>query len=262
MGGFVFSEEKERGLQRVLGHNPSSVAEDIREGFPPPPVATMPARILIVEDDRATRMGLQELLNQAGYETLVAADFRDGRRALEHDGPDLLIADLRLEGFNGLQLLHVNPRPIPTIIITGFPDDVLQSEARLLGAEYFVKPIAPADLLATVERLLAGPERQERRRWPRHRLTVDVAVEIDTVPARVIDVSYGGAQVEVFRSRDTTIPPRLRLVFPVNEVALEGDLVWGTPDRGGRWLCGVAMRGDQAEVWRQLVDAIEAAPAS
>ncbi len=43
----------------------------------------MPPRILIVEDDRAARMGLQELLRQAGYETIVAGDFRDGRRALE-----------------------------------------------------------------------------------------------------------------------------------------------------------------------------------
>ena len=148
----------------------------------------MPSKILIVEDDRATRMGLQELLRQAGYEAIVAADFRAGRRALEDERPDLLIADLRLEGFNGLQLLHVNPHPIPTIIVTGFPDDVLQAEAVRMGAEYLVKPVPPPVLLGAVERLLAGPDRQERRKWPRKRLTVDVPVEIDEVPARVIDI--------------------------------------------------------------------------
>ena len=89
----------------------------------------MPSKILIVEDDRATRMGLQELLRQAGYDTVVASDFRAGRRALENEAPDLLIADLRLEGFNGLQLLHVNPRPVPTIIVTGFHDEVLKNGA-------------------------------------------------------------------------------------------------------------------------------------
>jgi DNA-binding response OmpR family regulator len=154
----------------------------------PPTGSHMPPRILIVEDDRATRTGLQELLREAGYETITAADFRVGRRALEHDAPDLLIADLRLEGFNGLQLLHVNPRPIPTIIVTGFHDEVLQAEARLLGAEYLVKPIAPTVLLATVERMLAGSDRQERRRWPRKRLLVDLPIEVDKVPARVIDI--------------------------------------------------------------------------
>jgi CheY-like chemotaxis protein len=199
---------------------------------------------------------LQELLRQAGYETIAAADFRAGRRALEHDAPDLLIADLRLEGFNGLQLLHVNPRPIPTIIVTGYHDEVLQAEARLLGAEYFVKPIAPTVLLATVERMLAGPDRQERRRWPRKRLLVDLPIEVDKVPARVIDIGYGGAQVEVFRPGATEVPAQLRLVFPVNEVELEVDLVWGIPERAGRWLCGIAVRGSYEAPWRSLVDSI------
>jgi CheY-like chemotaxis protein len=216
----------------------------------------MPPRILIVEDDRATRLGLQELLRQAGYDTIVAGDFREGRRSLEQEQPDLLIADLRLEGFNGLQLLHVNPRPIPTIIVTGFPDEVLQAEARQLGAEYLVKPIAPASLIAMVERMLAGPDRQERRRWPRRRLTVDLPVEVDDVPARVIDIGYGGVQVEVFRPGASQAPPHVRLVFPVNEVALEGDLVWGTPERAGWWLCGVAVRSSQQGAWQAFVDSI------
>jgi len=216
----------------------------------------MPSKILIVEDDRASRMGLQELLRQAGYDTVVAVDFRAGRRALEHETPDLLIADLRLEGFNGLQLLHVNPRPTPTIIVTGFPDDVLKTEARNLGAEYLVKPVAPPELLAAIERLLAGPDRQERRRWPRKRLSVDVPVEIDEVPARVIDVGYGGAQVEVFRPGATRLAPQLRVVFPVNDVALEADLVWGAPERAGRWLCGIAVRPAHEQAWRGFVDSL------
>ena len=216
----------------------------------------MPSKILIVEDDRATRMGLQELLRQAGYQAIAASDFRAGRRALEDERPDLLIADLRLEGFNGLQLLHVNPHPIPTIIVTGFPDDVLQAEARRMGAEYLVKPVPPPVLLGAIERLLAGPDRQERRKWPRKRLTVDVPVEIDDVPARVIDIGYGGAQVEVFRPVAAHVPPQLRLVFPVSEVALEADLVWGAPERAGRWLCGVAVRPTHEHAWRAFVDSL------
>ena len=114
----------------------------------------MSPRVLIVEDDLATRVGLQELLVSAGYTAIVAADFREGRRVLEQEHPDLLIVDLRLQGFNGLQLLHVNPRPIPTIVVTGFPDDVLQADARRLGAEYMIKPIDPRKLLGLVGRLL------------------------------------------------------------------------------------------------------------
>ena len=213
-------------------------------------------RILIVEDDRAARLGLSELLRQAGYETIVAADFREGRRALEHDAPDLLVADLRLEGFNGLQLLHVNPRPVPTIIVTGYPDDVLQAEARQLGAEYLVKPIVPATLLATVERLLAGPGRQERRRWPRKRLAIDVPMEADAVPARVIDLSYSGMKMELYRPAAAQLPSRLRLVFPVNDVALDAQVVWSQPATAGRWLCGALVESGDLESWRRLVDAV------
>jgi DNA-binding response OmpR family regulator len=213
-------------------------------------------RILIVEDDRAARLGLSELLRQAGYETIVAADFREGRRALEHDAPDLLVADLRLEGFNGLQLLHVNPRPIPTIIVTGYPDDVLQAEARQLGAEYLVKPIVPAILLATVERLLAGQGRQERRRWPRKRLAIDVPIEADAVPARVIDLSYSGMKVELYRPAAAQPPLHLRLIFPVNDLALDAQLVWSHPAAAGRWLCGALVEGGNLESWRRLVDAV------
>jgi len=213
-------------------------------------------KILIVEDDRAARLGLSELLRQAGYETIVAADFREGRRALEHEAPDLLVADLRLEGFNGLQLLHVNPRPIPTVIVTGYPDDVLQAEARQLGAEYLVKPILPAVLLATIDRLLAGPARQERRRWPRKRLAIDVPIEADAVPARVIDLSYSGMKVELYRPGAIQLPSHLRVVFPVNDVALDAQLVWGHPASAGRWLCGTLVAGGTLVGWRRLVDAV------
>jgi DNA-binding response OmpR family regulator len=213
-------------------------------------------KILIVEDDRSARLGLSELLRQAGYETIVAADFREGRRALEHEAPDLLIADLRLEGFNGLQLLHVNPRPIPTMIVTGYPDDVLQAEARQLGAEYLVKPIVPAVLLAAIDRLLAGPGRQERRRWPRKRLAIDVPIEADAVPARVIDLSYSGIKVELYRPGAIQLPSHLRVVFPVNDVALDAQLVWGHPANAGRWLCGTLVAGGTIEGWRRLVDAV------
>ena len=162
----------------------------------------MSPRILIVEDDRAVRKGLQEMLRQAGYDTITAGDFRGGRRALEREAPDLLIADLRLEGFNGLQLLHLKPRPIPAIIVTGYPDQVLQAEARHLGAEYLVKPIEPAALLSLVERMLAGPDRQERRRWPRKRLLIDLPVRVDDMRGGrwLCGVAVSGLQEGPWRS--------------------------------------------------------------
>ena len=116
----------------------------------------MPSKILIVEDDRATRRAAGaappgRLRHDCGVR------LPRGPASAQHEAPDLLIADLRLEGFNGLQLLHINPRPIPTIIVTGFPDEVLKAGAQLLGAEYLVKPVPPPALLAAIERVSPAP---------------------------------------------------------------------------------------------------------
>jgi DNA-binding response OmpR family regulator len=113
------------------------------------------AKILIVEDDDATRTGYSELLGIAGHEVIMASTYQEGRDAVAADDPDLVIADLRLGGFNGLQLVVTSPEPRPTIMVTGFHDALLEAEARRAGAAYLVKPVLPATLLALVEQILA-----------------------------------------------------------------------------------------------------------
>jgi DNA-binding response OmpR family regulator len=112
------------------------------------------AKILIVEDDDATRTGYRELLSLAGHEVLAAATYEAGRRAAADEHPDLVLTDLRLGGYNGLQLLFLSPEPCPTIIVTGFHDAVLEAEAHRAGAAYLVKPVSPSTLVALVEQML------------------------------------------------------------------------------------------------------------
>jgi DNA-binding NtrC family response regulator len=110
--------------------------------------------ILLVEDDDATRVGLSTLLQRAGYEVVASESVQEGRNLLKEDSPDLLITDVRLGAFNGLQLLAMSPRPIPAIVTTGFPDPVLEAEARQLGAKFLLKPVEPGNLLALVAEML------------------------------------------------------------------------------------------------------------
>jgi two-component system response regulator PrrA len=117
------------------------------------------AKILIVEDDEATRAGYRELLELAGHDVIAMGTYQEGRDAALTENPDLVIADLRLQNFNGLQLLLLSPQPIPTIIVTGFHDEVLAAEARRAGADYVVKPISPSNLVKLVQQKL---ERQSR----------------------------------------------------------------------------------------------------
>lgn len=141
--------------------------------------------VVIVEDDQVTLAGWTELLRDAGYVVTGAATFEQGRDALKA-GPALLIVDVRLGAYNGLQLIirARSDRPdIPIILVTGYADDAVRSAADLWGATYLEKPVEPARLIAAVADALeaAGetppaprrrdPERprleNERRRWPR-----------------------------------------------------------------------------------------------
>ena len=128
------------------------------------------SKVLLVDDDTATRLGLAEFFTEAGYEVQAVGSFEEGMRALRSGSPDFLIADVRLGAFNGLQLLVSSPRSIPAIIITGFADPVLESDARQHGAEYVLKPVSPHVLLEMVGRRLARVEESQFetvRRWDR-----------------------------------------------------------------------------------------------
>jgi DNA-binding response OmpR family regulator len=116
-----------------------------------------PQQVLIVDDDGATRRGLRQLLEQAGYAATAVETFDEALRILRTTPPDLLITDIRLEAYNGLQLILHRSHSIPTIVITGFADPVLEAEARRSGAAYLLKPVEPRDLLALVAEKLATP---------------------------------------------------------------------------------------------------------
>jgi DNA-binding response OmpR family regulator len=121
----------------------------------------MPPRILVVDDNEEYLAGINELLKLRGYETLLARTFGEGQRALRENAPDLLIADVRLGPFNGLQLIATGQVRIPTIVVSGFDDPVLQADAKAFGADYLVKPIETADLLALIDKRLAAVEASE-----------------------------------------------------------------------------------------------------
>jgi DNA-binding response OmpR family regulator len=113
----------------------------------------MRPRILVVDDDEVYVAGMAEWLEAAGYETLVATTFEEGRRALREDSPDLMIVDVRLGEFNGLQLTQTSTTPrIPALVVSAYDDPVLRADATAFGATYLVKPVDPETLLALIAR--------------------------------------------------------------------------------------------------------------
>ena len=121
-------------------------------------------KILIVDDDpgiiNAIRIGLISL----GHK-LVAAE--DGCHALkiiemsaEHAEPvEIMVADLKMPGMNGLELIRTvkQMRPeIGTILITAYGSDDIRKEVSSLGCGYLEKPFTPEKLMETIYNLNGG----------------------------------------------------------------------------------------------------------
>jgi DNA-binding NtrC family response regulator len=107
-------------------------------------------KVLVVDDEAATRQGLSELLTQAGYACTAVESFHKANDIAQADPPDLLITDIRLSGYNGLQLVLRFP-DLPAIVMTGYADKVLEREATRAGATYIRKPLNVNELLQLVK---------------------------------------------------------------------------------------------------------------
>jgi DNA-binding response OmpR family regulator len=223
----------------------------------------MAIKVLIVEPDATVRSGFAEALASSGFEVIETRTFQEGRRVLRNQAPGLLITEIRLAGFNGLQLILTNPAPIPSIVVSS-ADPVLQTEARRMGATYLIKPVSQADLLVAIEQLLAPFSETvalgATRRWIRKAVSSEMKASVDNSPARVLDVSYGGLRMEVQRAAEKPLPRSFNLKL-VTAAALDfpAEIVWTNRTGDRSWQCGVAlsrMGRLEASAWRGLVDRI------
>ncbi len=115
-------------------------------------------RILVVDDDRQVLKYLTELLQEAGFDTVSCERFLDAKGMLATSRPDLLLTDLRLGAYNGLQLaIFARERHpgLPVIVLTGYEDPTLRDEATRAGASFLVKPVPRAILIEAVQRALS-----------------------------------------------------------------------------------------------------------
>ena len=115
------------------------------------------ARILVVDDDRDTRIVMQRLLQTAGYEVITADSCAAALEVAQRQRIDLLIADIGLPERDGIELmtqLHAM-YPMPAIAISGYgmPADKLRGTSAGF-AEYLVKPIDFNTLKSAVYQVL------------------------------------------------------------------------------------------------------------
>lgn len=123
----------------------------------PTAVAERP-RVLVVDDEASIRDLLSKTLALAEYDVDVAQDGRSALDRLRIYPYDLLIADLKMPGVDGLSVIREAKRyksDLPVIIITGFSTESSAIEAVNLGvAGYLTKPFRVPQVLAAAAKAL------------------------------------------------------------------------------------------------------------
>ncbi len=114
--------------------------------------------IAIVDDDEAVREATKSLVRSVGYN---ASTFGSADEFLEseqvHD-TSCLVTDLQMPGLSGIELqdhLVARGHCIPTIVMTGYPDDSVRARAMKAGAVGFLsKPFMDDELIACIDKAL------------------------------------------------------------------------------------------------------------
>jgi two-component system, cell cycle response regulator DivK len=116
--------------------------------------------VLIVEDQEDNRKILRDLLSNAGYDLIEAANGEEGVALALSRRPNLVLMDIQLpamDGYEATRRIKNNPelRSIPIIAVTSYALSGDEAKARAAGCDaYITKPFSPRQLLAKVREYL------------------------------------------------------------------------------------------------------------
>jgi len=111
-------------------------------------------KILLVDDDKGIIDLISQYLFKEGFEVHTAGDGPSGLKAVELHKPDLIVLDIMLPGFDGLELLSkIRQRSeVYVIMLTAKIEETDKIVGLTVGADdYMVKPFSPRELVARIK---------------------------------------------------------------------------------------------------------------
>ena len=193
------------------------------------------ATIAVVEDEEVIAGAVAARLRSEGHRVEVAGDGPSGVALCERLQPDLVVLDLMLPGFDGLEVCRriQARRPVSVLMLTARGSETDLVVGLEVGADdYLTKPFSPRELVARVRALLRRAERA-------------AAVAAEPVAAAVIvlgDVKLDPARRRVHRGEEVVhltpiefdllacLAARPGTVFTREQLLHD---VWGYPDGSG-----------------------------
>ena len=225
--------------------------------------------VLLVEEDQEALAAMLQWLTNAGFHASAVASFEAAKAFLTASPPAVLITVIRLGAFNGLQLAlrqRFGNADSVVIVIDREYDRVTEAEAKRLAADYLVKPLSEEQLVGAVRTgLVRGqvkPGFDNQRRWRRTRLDTGVPAAVDGIRATLVDVAYGGFQIEV-RERVAQLPPLFVLRAHGLTRQVKAHRVWERRNEAASLVCGASLDEsdpDAVATWRRSVDNWQSPP--
>ncbi|MBX3730421.1 MAG: response regulator [Candidatus Sumerlaeia bacterium] len=187
-------------------------------------------KILIVEDDPATRLYMEESLASQGYAPLSAPDGVRGLEIFRREHPDLIFLDIQMPGMNGLDVLKAIREERDDVIVvmnTAHGTEELAIKAmRLRANDYLNKPVRHSELLPLLAKYRAAIEAHRAAgeiadAIVSHELVMKLENKLLLVP-RVAD--YLASQANLGPEKDTVIGVTLGLIELLNNAIEHGNL--------------------------------------
>ncbi|MBF0557109.1 MAG: sigma 54-interacting transcriptional regulator [Nitrospirae bacterium] len=170
----------------------------------------MMAKIIVVDDEYWIRNTFKDFLEEAGYNVFTTGDYSEAISMIADNDFDLVIVDIVLGGYSGIDLLREIKAGTPAslvVMITGYPEIETASEAVRLGAfDYITKPVRKDALLRVVNAALSYKslvDEKEKYRMHLEAIFRSVNVGIITVNTEMHIVSFNGAATKICGFTDT-----------------------------------------------------------
>ena len=120
--------------------------------------------VLVVDDEKSIRQTTRLFLESENCEVKTAATGEEALGMARKRMPDLVLLDLVMPGISGVDVLkelHLMDPDLPVVVVTGYPDSKLMTEAlRFPPVTLLPKPLDKATLTRTVRRVLQGTSRK------------------------------------------------------------------------------------------------------
>jgi FixJ family two-component response regulator len=153
------------------------------------------ATVFVVDDDRAVRDGLQQLLQAVGLRVQTYGSARDFLTAYKPETPGCLVLDIRMPGMGGLDLqaqLVQEGMQLPIIFLTGHGDVPAAVRALKAGAmDFLQKPVNSQSLLDLVQQAI----RRDAEARATSAEQAEITRRLETLTARereVLDMMVAG----------------------------------------------------------------------